>query len=976
MRNLNANALAKIATTHGNEPITIVEIDWIIDGGSSLYADRTIGGIQGKITNLGALDNVINVSENDQSQEISVTLDDTDGTIKEILDSHDIHKRDARVYQYFDGMDIDDRFLLFAGKISSPITWSARERNVSFTIISQLEDLEVGFSAEEGQFPWIPKDLIDQAWPMIFGKVIDVPAMQFNQAVKGTTLCGVGIISGQDAHMNVPYGGNDSAYQVQRAQLNAQIQHTLNCHSALCGGEKYGDQKEGYGEQAESMIDQRNESDTAHWKSKKCAQLKRAMTLQDAISEHGEGGLGCNPIRILGGEDFPQDIGLKIQIGQGIFSGYFEEDNFHISDRVHENDEEDIERQVESQSSLRGNTWNSNLYALQRRVAAYQTYLRGVNFRSPIGEDFGDPGEDWDALCAPFPPVAAWDIETKLPCVSGGWPRTIKSAGIAIGTVSDDETSEFPAQIARHYWADAGSSVSIVSNEPITYAVSIIPGTVLAVKAYKNFENERKLINVPTDSYSVAITDYGTIQAIEITIDKPLSTITGQGWEDDIYVTFESDVGPHTCDILQYIIDNYTDLTYHTASFTGVRSYLDPFPMNFPILEKKNAITVLQEIAFQARCALWIANGKFFIKYLPKEPGTDDTITESDIDAESGIEVEMTATEDLVTRMNVEWRINWNEDDPNKVILRHNIKKYGTQQEDFFFYCFNQPDIVLKAATFWLIRKANTWKRIKFKTYLNKLNLESFDTVKLSFGSDYVSTGDVKAVVEESSYNSDDKSIDIVCLVPIRSGEMTLYDGFWPSQLSTDHEFPTPEEKEAGNAGGDGIGQEATGDLPVRWDNPNNPGSGVVWVGGPNVVFTGPADQGEKRITDIDFIAQTVVLESTYAELTNIQNPDPNLNLNYRLATLLPDIPETRDFPHINLHETLVVDTTGDDTKVSTLSTFFKTINEDVTDAKLIVDCDESLWGDAEQREGKEFHFKYDEDGEKFGAGTAWLKDE
>ena len=91
------------------------------------------------------------MSDNNSSQSIDITLDDTDGSIKAIFDNTDIHKRDARVYQYFDGLSVSDKFLLFAGKVSSPIIWNERDRTVKFTIISQLEDREVGFSAEEGQ---------------------------------------------------------------------------------------------------------------------------------------------------------------------------------------------------------------------------------------------------------------------------------------------------------------------------------------------------------------------------------------------------------------------------------------------------------------------------------------------------------------------------------------------------------------------------------------------------------------------------------------------------------------------------------------------------------------------------------------------------------------------------------------------------------------------------------------------------------
>ena len=122
---------------------------------------------------------------------MSVTLDDTDGTIKAILDSHDVHKRTAGSTSISRGLDLADKFLLFSGKLSSPISWSERDRTVKFTILSQLEDKEIGFSAEEGQFPYLPADMVGKAWPMIFGTVVNCPTLQVNKAVTGTTLTGV-----------------------------------------------------------------------------------------------------------------------------------------------------------------------------------------------------------------------------------------------------------------------------------------------------------------------------------------------------------------------------------------------------------------------------------------------------------------------------------------------------------------------------------------------------------------------------------------------------------------------------------------------------------------------------------------------------------------------------------------------------------------------------------------------------------------
>jgi hypothetical protein len=465
--------------------------------------------------------------------------------------------------------------------------------------------------------------------------------------------------------------------------------------------------------------------------------------------------------------------------------------------------------------------------------------------------------------------------------------------------------------------------------------------------------------------------NYGPVTAVQIVTKKALSSYEDQGWSDDLYVTFQSSVGPQTCDILRHIIDNYTDLAYDSTSFTAIESKLDPFPMNFPILDRKNTLEVLQEIAFQARCALWLSNGKFYIKYLPEEPTSDSTITVSDLDAETGVEVELTSTEDLVTKMIVEWRISWAEVDPNKIILRHNVKKYGTQQETFDFYCYNQPDIVLKVATFWLIRKSNTWKKVRFKTFLQKLNLETFDTVTLDFGSrNYVSTSPVKAIVEEATYNSDDRTIDFSCWTPVKSGEMAEYKFFWPAYISASETFPTEEEQAAGFAGGDGIGSGASGYLPIGFTDLEDWGDGVVWVGGPNVVFSGHADYGDNTPSDLGFVAQDVLQSETYAELTVVENPNPDMTLNYADPI---DPPPLLDYNgtslEIDIRKTIIIDSDNDTS--STLDTIYRKINDD---GELVIDTEGAKYGDDSHPAGEVFDYRFDDDGGEWGAGTAFLK--
>ena len=114
-------------TTHqdqfGAEPINVIEVQWVEDGNRVTYADRDIPSenVFGKIVLLDKLDFIINVNEGSDSQEINIGLSDVDGDLKDIIDNHDIHKRDVWVYQWFEGDDFADKFLIFQGQINSPI---------------------------------------------------------------------------------------------------------------------------------------------------------------------------------------------------------------------------------------------------------------------------------------------------------------------------------------------------------------------------------------------------------------------------------------------------------------------------------------------------------------------------------------------------------------------------------------------------------------------------------------------------------------------------------------------------------------------------------------------------------------------------------------------------------------------------------------------------------------------------------------
>ena len=919
VRNISAGGLAKIATKIGTEPIFIVVVDWAGNNQPISYADRDVIGIPGKILEVGELDNVVDFTGSNSSQEISISLDDTDGTIKSILDHHDVHQRNVWVYQYFAGLDLTDKFLIFQGKLSSPIQWNEGDRTVKFSVISQLEDQEIGFSAEQGQFAFIPKDMVGRAWPIIFGRVFDMPALQISRAITGKTLCGVGLIGGAELHNAVPLGGNLASLGASLAQMNVQY-NLYNVAAGLWVGVD-NDRAQENQDQANAINAQMVDMVGNAQAQMACAENQRRLKVQDA-------GPTCNPIQILGGEDFPQDQTITLNMNGAIFTGTMHNDLFQVS---------------------------------SSRVPTYMETAAQKAFNQIQSESCNQQTQ----------PPQNFDIKVQVPPGRGNFPRKTREFLRSHGFIVSGSSTSTPSQnqVAQQFWAEAGSSITLASNQSITYIVSITPGTVLAVKAYKNIHGgaadkptgSTQLVEVPKEYYTLSTVTYGTVTAIQITMNNALSSILDEygvsdGWGDQIYITFESTIGPNPVDIMKYVIDHWTNgngasqnLTWDPTSFAYVRTKVDIMPMNFAVLEQKNTIDLLKDIAFQARCAMWISEGVVYAKFLPEEPDADDTITLDDTSAQT-TSVELTRTEDLVTKMVITWRIslaNGNGETPEVMILRHNIDKYGTKEQEYDFYCYNQPDSILKAATFWLIRKANTWKRISFKTYLNKLNLETFDCVNLQLPG-YVASGDIKAIVNKAAYDSVENCISFECETPVKSGTMEKYKFYWPHSLTVTDTFPTPEEIANGNAGsGNVVTDGVHGDLPIGYTGvigiagqkinwrgefdvntayhvndavlynaalgggsyvamtttkgnfPPNKAywilisssqqqGGTIFVGGPNVLYNGHSDRGDRTPGDQGYLAQNLSPNSVFATVNNSPKPFLNLKLNYAADITLP----------------------------------------------------------------------------------------
>lgn len=191
-RSLSGDALTKLGTKTGYESIIIVEVAWHA-GTVVKYADKELPGIKDAILQLSNIDEVIKLDVGGSSASLSITLDDTDGEIKALMDQYDIHKAPVIVKQYFSGLALSDAFEVFRGEIYSPIVWDEGARTVSFDIVSQIYQIEAGFAPEEGQFAEIPIELTGTPWPLGFGTPIHVPAVKNSQVTSATAISVGGI---------------------------------------------------------------------------------------------------------------------------------------------------------------------------------------------------------------------------------------------------------------------------------------------------------------------------------------------------------------------------------------------------------------------------------------------------------------------------------------------------------------------------------------------------------------------------------------------------------------------------------------------------------------------------------------------------------------------------------------------------------------------------------------------------------------
>lgn len=728
------------------EPMVLVEVNWTGDSWVA-YSDRKLNGEEYPyplIVSVGQFDTTEVIDGGSDSQSTQITLNDIDGTLRGIIDTHDMHLRPVRIYLTFQGLPVEEKALMFEGVINSEMTWDEGGRTLTFTVMSKLESLEAGFSMDDGDFPFLDPTDRNKPWPLVFGSVCNMQTVQVRGVRKGFLGEGVGV---KDPTIE------ERLCQAQH--LKCPVQKTSATESGEVGDEQDGlgvDTGVGTGGAGGTGSKIQLPNVREGKKDPQCVRRRYEKICEILFEKEQQEQYVKTSFIVRGGDNFPQNELITIQINEVRFEGRMNGETFTVTQVFHPDPKDN--------------------------PPCMETPEAGWGYR------YG-PGED----------ETPTDVEG---CESGG---TSYNKDIQGGSgESWDYFNLF--ERSNFIWLPPGTIVLLADEAEVLNIVSLLPGTVTQVAAYRNFSDTSLLTTVDPERYTVVTTDYGGYEVVEVRLDAPLSTIVDEDWDDEIYVSFVSSVGPNPADVIEWLVETYTDLQIDATSFAAVKSSLTNYPSNFFVKARPRVLDLIRDVAYQARCAVFVRDNIVYLVYLSKEPTSIKTLTATDI-LPNTFKITHSRTENLQTRTKVTWsdgEAGVFKDDPTsyELLLKHNVPKYGIFDADYNYYTMNIFELVQKSATFWSIRKSNTWKYVEFDTPLVHLNLDVFDCVTINLPQ----FGPVKVVIEESTFNQDSNTIHFRCWTPIRSGESQPYLWAWPALQDANavHPLLSDADNEAGDA--------------------------------------------------------------------------------------------------------------------------------------------------------------------------------
>lgn len=342
------------------------------------------------------------------------------------------------------------------------------------------------------------------------------------------------------------------------------------------------------------------------------------------------------------------------------------------------------------------------------------------------------------------------------------------------------------------YAIDIGDDVFLDGDFQDKYVANLIPSISIAEVIGRR---DGELAVIPSRYYTINLNELLAGQnATTLSFRRPLTQYVDEEWDGDVFVSLTSSKGPNTADVIEYLLNTYTSVTPDAATFASVVTSLADYPSHFALLERSDALKTIENIAWQARCAIYLRNSIGFLIYLAAETVELFTFTPTNI---KDLVITTRTTEDLVTKLVALWRSDYTLEKPKEVVLRNNIPKYGEQKTEFDFFIYNIESLVVKSATFWIIRLSNTWKIARFTAFLDALDLDVFDIVKMDISFIALVPGTL-GVIREANYDPESNTIVFEVENEVLFGDDEPHPFYWPATADPGLSYPSAKDPFAG----------------------------------------------------------------------------------------------------------------------------------------------------------------------------------
>lgn len=178
-KTLSAAAQQVFFADENVDPVAIVEVSWPASG-VRYYSSRELSitgvTIENRVHSIQSINSTIGADSKGAVASVSVTLIDEDYALRGVLETDVIQAATVRVLLYEEDLAASDFVEMLSGKATAP-RWT-ESGLLTFEVVSAVVSEKVGTTPTEDDIgDDFPEESQEQAWPVAFGSVEDIPAV-------------------------------------------------------------------------------------------------------------------------------------------------------------------------------------------------------------------------------------------------------------------------------------------------------------------------------------------------------------------------------------------------------------------------------------------------------------------------------------------------------------------------------------------------------------------------------------------------------------------------------------------------------------------------------------------------------------------------------------------------------------------------------------------------------------------------------